>query len=231
MEVVGKRHYGLKALPPGGGGGQRITRELFDTLLLWKATVPLDAAGNASIDVPLNDSLTSFRIVAVASGGIGMFGTGDTLIQSTQDLMILPGVSPIIRTGDSFDAEFTVRNASEHAFTAAVNAKIEGLKEQPAPQTLELAAGQGKSIDWKVTVPIGVSELRYRVDAAVAGGRPVGSSGDNAARAAGGPGQNLAGDADAIGKADRRAGSVARRRAQRPGRRAGLAQPFAQRRP
>ena len=172
MEVVGKRHYGLKALPPGGGGGQRITRELFDTLLLWKATVPLDAAGNASIDVPLNDSLTSFRIVAVASGGIGMFGTGDTLIQSTQDLMILPGVSPIIRTGDSFDAEFTVRNASEHAFTAAVNAKIEGLKEQPAPQTLELAAGQGKSIDWKVTVPIGVSELRYRVDAAVAGGRP-----------------------------------------------------------
>ena len=87
MEVVGKRHYGLKALPPGGGGGQRITRELFDTLLLWKATVPLDAAGNASIDVPLNDSLTSFRIVAIASGGINMFGTGDAHIQSTQDLI------------------------------------------------------------------------------------------------------------------------------------------------
>ncbi len=130
--------------------------------------MPLDAAGNASIDVPLNDSLTSFRIVAIASGGIKMFGTGDTLIQSTQDLMILPGVSPIIRAGDSFDAEFTVRNASEHAFTAAVNAKIEGIKEQPAPQTLELAPGQGKSIDWKVSVPMGVSELRYRVDAAVA---------------------------------------------------------------
>ena len=69
MEVVGKRHYGLKAIPPGGGGGRQITRELFDTLLLWKATVPLDAHGEASIDVPLNDSLTSFRIVAVASGG------------------------------------------------------------------------------------------------------------------------------------------------------------------
>ena len=127
MQVVGKRHYGLKALPPGGGGGRRITRELFDTLLLWKATVPLDAAGNASIEVPLNDSLTSFRIVAVASGGVGMFGTGDALIRSTQDLMILPGVSPIIRTGDSFDAEFTVRNASERAFAANVNARIEGV--------------------------------------------------------------------------------------------------------
>jgi alpha-2-macroglobulin len=171
MEVVGKRHYGLKALPPGGGGGQRITRELFDTLLLWKATVPLDAAGNASIDIPLNDSLTSFRIVAIASGGINMFGTGDALIQSTQDLMILPGVSPIIRAGDSFDAEFTVRNASEQAFTAAVNAKIDGVASMPAPQILELAPGEGKSIDWKVAVPMGVSQLRYRVDAtSIAGG-------------------------------------------------------------
>ena len=44
MQVVGKRHYGLKAMPPGGGGGRHITRELFDTLLLWKAAVPLDAA-------------------------------------------------------------------------------------------------------------------------------------------------------------------------------------------
>ncbi len=171
MEVVGKRHYGLKALPPGGGGGRRITRELFDTLLLWKATVPLDAAGNASVEVPLNDSLTSFRIVAIASGGINLFGTGDTLIQSTQDLMILPGVSPIIRAGDSFDAEFTVRNASEQAFTATVNAKIEGVAAQPAQQVLELAPGEGKSIDWKVAVPAGVNELRYRVDAtSIAGG-------------------------------------------------------------
>ena len=172
MEVVGKRHYGLKALAPGGGGGRQITRELFDTLLLWKATVPLDAAGNATVEVPLNDSLTSFRIVAIASGGVGMFGTGDTLIRSTQDLMILPGVSPVIRAGDSFDAEFTVRNASENPFTAKVSAKIEGLAAEPAPQVLELAPGEGKSIDWKVAVPTGVGELRYRVDAASIAGGP-----------------------------------------------------------
>jgi hypothetical protein len=100
-----------------------------------------------------------------------MFGTGDALIQSTQDLMILPGVSPIIRAGDSFDAEFTVRNASEQAFSATVKAKIDGVASQPPPQIVELAPGAGKSIDWKVTVPMGVSQLRYRVDAnSVAGG-------------------------------------------------------------
>ena len=39
-EVIGKRHYGRKALPAGGDGGRNPTRELFDTLLLWRANVP-----------------------------------------------------------------------------------------------------------------------------------------------------------------------------------------------
>ena len=37
MHVIGKRHFGMKALPQGGGGGNQSTREMFDTLLLGKA--------------------------------------------------------------------------------------------------------------------------------------------------------------------------------------------------
>ena len=85
--------------------------------------------GDATIEVPLNDSLTSFRIVAIAESGPDQFGTGFASIRSTQDLMLLSGVSPIIRNGDSFAAEFTVRNASERAFDATVNAKIDGLAQ------------------------------------------------------------------------------------------------------
>ncbi len=170
MEVVGKRHYGLKALPPGGGGGRQITRELFDTLLLWKATVPLDANGDASVEVPLNDSLTSFRIVAIASVGSSLFGTGSTLIQSTQDTLDPPGVSPIIRAGDSFDAQFTIRNASQKPFSADVSGRIEGLTLQPAPQKVDLAPVDGKILDWKVDVPSRVSQLKYLVSAVVANG-------------------------------------------------------------
>ena len=68
-QVVGKRHFGRKSVPAGGGGGKSGARELFDTLLLWKGRVALDANGRASVDIPLNDSLTSFRIVAVAIAG------------------------------------------------------------------------------------------------------------------------------------------------------------------
>jgi alpha-2-macroglobulin len=167
MQVVGKRHFGIKAIPPGGGGGHQITRELFDTLLLWKASVALDSNGDATIEVPLNDSLTSFRIVAIADSGPDQFGTGFASIRSTQDLMLLSGVSPIIRNGDSFAAEFTVRNASEHAFDATVKAKIDGLAQVPPSQKLTLAPGQGTTISWNVEVPALAHELKYHVDASV----------------------------------------------------------------
>ena len=167
MQVVGKRHFGIKAIPPGGGGGHQITRELFDTLLLWKASVPLDSNGDATIEVPLNDSLTSFRIVAIADSGPDQFGTGFASIRSTQDLMLLSGVSPIIRNGDSFAAEFTVRNASERAFDATVKAKIDGLAQTPPPQNITLGPGQGTTISWNVRVPEVVRELKYHVDASV----------------------------------------------------------------
>ena len=49
MQVVGKRHYGLKAFPAGGGGGRTTTREMFDTLLLWKGRVKLNDNGEAVV--------------------------------------------------------------------------------------------------------------------------------------------------------------------------------------
>jgi uncharacterized protein YfaS (alpha-2-macroglobulin family) len=167
MQVVGKRHFGIKAIPPGGGGGHQITRELFDTLLLWRASVALDSNGDATIEVPLNDSLTSFRIVAIADSGPDQFGTGSASIRSTQDLMLLSGVSPIIRNGDSFAAQFTVRNASERAFDAVVKAKIDGLAQVPPPQKLAVGPGQGTTVSWTVAVPALVRELKYHIDASV----------------------------------------------------------------
>ena len=113
MQVVGKRHYGRKAREAGGGGGRKTSRELFDTLLFWKARVKLDADGRASVEVPLNDSLTSFRIVAVADAGADLFGTGQTSIRSTQELMLFSGLPPLVREQDSYRATFTVRNASD----------------------------------------------------------------------------------------------------------------------
>ncbi len=169
MQVVGKRHFGLKAVAQGGGGGlaagNKPTREMFDALLLWKGRVLLDAKGEADIDVPLNDSLTGFRIVAVATGGAGFFGTGFTSIRSTQDLMVFSGLPPVIREGDTYYAGFTVRNTTDRPMDIALSATVPEMKWRIAPLRVSLAAGESKEIGWNVTTPFGIEKMQWTIDA------------------------------------------------------------------
>jgi alpha-2-macroglobulin len=169
MQVVGKRHFGRKAFPHGGGGGRSAGRELFETLLLWKGKVVVDANGEARVDVPLNDSLTSFRIVAVASSGAGRFGTGGTDIRTSQDLMLVSGLPPQVREGDRLRAGFTVRNASDRRLTVGLSAAVtaDGGKGQSlARQEVPLAPGESREVGWDYTVPAGVTALQWDVAAA-----------------------------------------------------------------
>ncbi|OGP73978.1 MAG: hypothetical protein A2V86_07990 [Deltaproteobacteria bacterium RBG_16_49_23] len=164
MQVIGKRHFGLKAFPPGGGGGRQSTRELFDTLLLWKGRVLLDGNGEATVEVVLNDSITSFRIVAVASGGLSLFGTGSTSIQSTQDLMILSGLPPLLREGDRFRAGFSLRNTTKRNLELDVSVKAEGISQPFSPMAVSLTPGELKEIGWDAIVPLNVEMLRWEVE-------------------------------------------------------------------
>jgi len=163
MQVVGKRHYGLKALPSGGGGGRQATRELFDTLLLWRGRVVLDERGEASLEVPLNDSLTSFRIVAVATAGVSQFGTGSTTIRTSQDLMVFPGLPPVVREGDQFRAEVTVRNTTSRMLDVTVSGLVSDPIGPLSTQTLQLAAGEAKVVGWDVVAPSGLENLQYEI--------------------------------------------------------------------
>ena len=169
MQVIGKRHFGRKALAAGGGGGRKSARELFDTLLFWQARVKLDDRGHAEAQIPLNDSLTSFRIMAVANGDLGMFGTGSASIASSQDLMLLSGVPPVIREQDRYRADFTVRNASDHAIEATVTATLnDGLEHKAAapalpPITVSLQKGEARDVGWTVNVPVGSEALKWDI--------------------------------------------------------------------
>jgi len=171
-QVIGKRHFGKKALPTGGGGGNGSTRELFDTLLFWSPRVKLDAAGEADVEVPLNDSLTSFRIVAVATAGAGQFGKGSTTIRANRELSILSGLPPLARERDELGAEFTVRNTGQsplvvRAFGSAEANGNAGKVDLPA-QEVAVGPGESRVLVWPVKVPAGASELVYSMRASAA---------------------------------------------------------------
>jgi hypothetical protein len=159
MEIVGRRHYGRKAVPAGGdGGGASPTRELLDTLLLWQPRVQLDAQGQARVEVPLNDALTTFQIVAVADAGTGLFGTGQTAVRATQDLQIISGLPPLVREGDQFRALLTLRNTTAKPMKVAVAPRATLLELKP--QTVDLPAGEARELFWDVTAPAPLAATR-----------------------------------------------------------------------
>jgi uncharacterized protein YfaS (alpha-2-macroglobulin family) len=183
-EIVGRRHYGRKAVAAGGGGGGSNTRELFDTLLLWRGDVALNAQGEAVLDVPLNDSLTSFRLVAIANGvpkgpanpsEQEAFGMGSASIRVTQDLQMLPGLPPLVREGDQFEALFTLRNTT--ATPLKVHAELQGtatpdvgdgLPPPPAaelklaPQDVTVPADGAVEVRWPINVPLQTKALQWQ---------------------------------------------------------------------
>lgn len=158
MEIIGRRHYGKKAVPAGGGGGRSPTRELLNTLLVWMPDVTLDANGMALVDVPLNDALTTFQVVAVADAGTSLFGKGQAAIRTTQDLQIISGLPPLVREDDLFRAQVTLRNTSAKAMKVEVTPRATLLELKA--QTVEIPAGEAREVAWDVKAPAQLSGTR-----------------------------------------------------------------------
>ena len=174
MQVVGKRHYGRKALEPGGGGGgdlSGLTREDFRPVLLWQGHVALDAKGRATVDVPLSDNLSAFRLVAIATDGSQSFGTGETNIRTVQDLAVFAGLPELVRTGDSYDARFTLRNGTDQPMTVTATPSLTPAVATGAPLTVTIPAGGAVPISWTMTAPDMAGTLQWTIEAVAKNGR------------------------------------------------------------
>ena len=167
-QIIGKRHFGKKAVPPGGGGGRAPARELFDTLLLWNPRVVLDANGGATIRVPINDSLTEFKLVAVADSGTGLFGTGSASLRTKQDLQLISGLPPLVREKDRYSALLTLRNGTAKAMLVNVSAKMG--ERALESQEVKLAAESAAEVVWQAEAREGETALIWEFDAVEKGG-------------------------------------------------------------
>jgi len=174
MQVVGKRHYGLKAVASGGGGGgdlSSLTRSDFRPVLLWRGRVKLDAQGRALLDVPLADALSSYRLVAIATAGEDLFGSGSTNIRTVQDLTIYAGVPPLVRWGDYYGATFTLRNGTDRPMRVTANVALDPAVAHGPPLTVTIPAGGAAPVTWRLTAPAGLDKLHWTVTARSADGR------------------------------------------------------------
>ncbi|WP_260597281.1 alpha-2-macroglobulin family protein [Sphingomonas endolithica] len=174
MQVVGKRHYGRKAVEAGGGGGgdlSGLNRENFQPVLLWKGRVALDAQGRARVPVVLSDALSSFKLVAIATDGAQLFGTGMASVRTAQDLSIFAGMPTLVRSGDYYAAGFTLRNGSDKPMKVTASVDLFPRIAQGKPLTVTIPAGGAAPVAWNLTAPGNVAALRWQVKAVADNGR------------------------------------------------------------
>ncbi|MFL5319041.1 MAG: alpha-2-macroglobulin family protein, partial [Myxococcaceae bacterium] len=97
---------------PGGDGseeepaeqmtGKRLVRKNFQTVPYYQATLNVPASGKLTVQVPLSDDLTNFRVRAVAASGIQRFGFKQDVLKVRLPVLVQPQLPRFVRMGDRF---------------------------------------------------------------------------------------------------------------------------------
>lgn len=124
-------------------------RRVFRALAAFEPAVPLDEEGRGRIVVRLPDTMTRYRIMAVASQGATRFGAGESGVTARRDLAVRASPPRFLHPGDRPELPVIVQNASDRTVEAEVVARASGM---------ELEGGRG----FRVRLPAeGRTELRF----------------------------------------------------------------------
>jgi hypothetical protein len=116
---------GVRAHVSGDGGTEGdsslvTTRKNFVQTALWRPDLVTDAEGRATVELPLPDNLTEFRMMAVALDGRGRGAVQESSFEVRKPLMVVPAVPRFAVVGDAFEAAAVVHNGSDAQTTATV---------------------------------------------------------------------------------------------------------------
>ncbi len=139
VETVGASEAGVAETP-------RV-RTNFNPLALWRSSLRTDAEGRFSTACTMPDTLTTYRVIAVAADKDGTrFGTGEGEFTVNQPLMLTAGTPLFMSVGDKLVLPVSVTNNTDAEGTWQV--QLEGCGE---PQQVVLAAGATTALQFEIS--------------------------------------------------------------------------------
>jgi uncharacterized protein YfaS (alpha-2-macroglobulin family) len=104
QRIVSRRVLTPKGETDGGGGGAESgvsqLRKDFRVLAFWLGSVTTDGRGHASTDIKLPESLTTYRIMAVAADKASRFGSADSEIRINKPVVLKAAFPRFMARGD-----------------------------------------------------------------------------------------------------------------------------------
>jgi uncharacterized protein YfaS (alpha-2-macroglobulin family) len=151
----------------GGGGGPDSFRRDFRQTALFEPAVLTDDRGRASVSFKLPDTLTTYRVMAVAVTRDDRYGFGADKVAVNKKLMARPALPRFLRSGDLIDAGVIVSKRGLGAGSVRVTAKLEGLTvEGPATKDVAVGADATAEVRFRLRAPrAGRAKLAFTVTA------------------------------------------------------------------
>jgi len=170
QKIISRRVVTPKGDSDGGGGGAdsnvSSVRSDFRVLAFWLGSVTTDARGHASADIKLPESLTTYRIMAVAGDRGSRFGSGDSEIRINKPVTLKPTFPRFLAVGDKaiFGAVVTSQLKTGGAATVTIESLDPQVMEVAArgPQTVDVAAGASVEVRFEAAGR-GVGRARVRM--------------------------------------------------------------------
>lgn len=177
LEDIYEQVESIKALAEsafGGGGGNKgedfKPRGDFRDTAAFLATVKTDEKGQATVEFPLPDNLTTWHVWAVGATEKNAFGETETNIQTTLPLLISPIMPNILRVGDQSQIGLLIRRNQKESPSEDITVTLDLPDVIVGPErtkTIEVAdearvffrvsVPQDTSIDAPLEVPITLS--------------------------------------------------------------------------
>ncbi|MEM7113627.1 MAG: Ig-like domain-containing protein [Chloroflexota bacterium] len=155
----------------GGGGGDASTnpRSDFPDTAVWFPVLHTDFNGEVSITTTMPDSLTSWRLTAIATTADTQVGETFTNVLAKQTIAVDPIMPRGVTAGDSFQLSALVQNFGEE--TAVLTVSLADFV--PSEATFDLLSLQSDAIQTVTVAPNGRQIVGWQLKAEAAGDVPI----------------------------------------------------------
>ncbi|MFN3201501.1 MAG: alpha-2-macroglobulin family protein [Bradymonadia bacterium] len=144
-----------------GGGGVRVRRNFPETLFVEPALIT-DGNGEATLTLPLADSITTWRVSALANSATGLLGSGEGGVRVFQDFFVDIDFPATLTRGDAFSAPVAVYNYLDRPQQVRLQVQAGDWFSLEGPEeiVLDLEAGEVAGVRLPLQVErVGVHEL------------------------------------------------------------------------